>query len=249
MATVVDSNSEGGFVFASLMEFMKAWESGANSRLFLESVNGSAFVSFGCFLGQPSEKHFKPKKKEKSKKKQERDNMRAAKFQAAMNENDPPKENENDDKIEECDTTRDEDFEDFTEEIVQSTVEVWSPGAHPTDEMFLNEIVPELKTSVVKRVQFMEGAASFPEPDFRVDDVLWHHVDDDIYNGVARFSVMLRYSQKMKKTREPFGDAFKRHLNVPDREKMYNLGEDKKFRKNGKVFVLKKCVRIRPSED
>ena len=68
MARVIDASSEGGFVFASLMEFMKAWESGANARLFVESVNGSAFVSFGCFLGQPMERHFKPKKKEKSKK-------------------------------------------------------------------------------------------------------------------------------------------------------------------------------------
>ena len=80
-------NSEPGFVFASLMEFMKAWESGANSRLFLESVNGSAFVSFGCFLGPPAEMHFNPKKKEKSKKKKERDNLRAASFQAAMKKN------------------------------------------------------------------------------------------------------------------------------------------------------------------
>ena len=87
MAQVIDANSEGGFVLASLMEFMKAWESGANARLFLESTNGSAFMSFGCFLGQPTEMHVKPKRKEKSKKKQERDNLRAANFQAAMNQN------------------------------------------------------------------------------------------------------------------------------------------------------------------
>ena len=106
-------------MFASLLEFMKAWESGANSRLLLESFNGQAFVSFGCFLGPSSEKHFKPKKKEKSKKKQERDNMRAASFQAAMRQNDPKTNDEdNDDTVElpddEFDTTRDEDYEDYT---------------------------------------------------------------------------------------------------------------------------------------
>ena len=158
MARVLDSNSEGGFVFASMMEFMKAWESGANSRLFLESFNGQAFVSFGCFLGQPSEKHVKPKKKVKSKKKQERDNMRAANFQAAMKSNDEvrTKEDDNDETVEipdeDFDTTRDEDYEDFTEEGVLCLLDVSSPKGSLSKEEFVNEILPELKTTVVQYV-------------------------------------------------------------------------------------------------
>ena len=43
MAQVIDANSEGegGFVLASLMEFMKALESRAKSRQFLETTNES----------------------------------------------------------------------------------------------------------------------------------------------------------------------------------------------------------------
>ena len=142
MAQVVDANSEGGFVLASLMEFMKAWESGANARLFLESTNGSAFVSFGCFLGQPTDMHFKPKKKEKSKKKQERDNLRAANFQAAMNQNggESAKSDESivDDVVVDQDdgetaggnppVTDKEDVDDFQEFIIKCQVDLKVDG-------------------------------------------------------------------------------------------------------------------------
>ena len=180
MARVIDANSESGFVFASLMEFMKAWESGTNARLFLESINGSAFVSFGCFLGTPTEKHFQPKKKDKSKKKQERDNLRAANFQAAMNEKegdpshdksfveednsggDPPQEDTDD--VENAS----DDFEEF---MIGCSVDLKVKGmkGSPSRPEF-EEIVPEIKSQVVDYVLAQDDVA-LPRSELEVIDI------------------------------------------------------------------------------
>ena len=85
-------HSEEAFLFASFNEFVKCWSSGKRSRLFIESVNGHAFVNFSAFLGYPKDDHFMPKardrqskpkkkKKQKSQRKIQRDNARAAEFQ------------------------------------------------------------------------------------------------------------------------------------------------------------------------
>ena len=58
----------------------------------IESINGSAFINFSAFLGHPKTVHVPPPEKDKpgrksrknSKKKTERDNERAAKFQARI---------------------------------------------------------------------------------------------------------------------------------------------------------------------
>ena len=219
MAKVLDSNSESGFVFASMMEFMKAWESGSNSRLFLESFNGSAFVSFGCFLGQPSEKHVKPKKKEKSKRKQERDNMRAANFQAAMKSNDDDvktTEDDNDETVElpdeNFDTTRDEDYEDYTEEVITCLVDVVGHHEPPSKEDFENEIVPEMKTTAVQYVLDQENVGAFPSEDFHIHEVKWDHRMTNWDRNLSVYRCRMIYRQKLKKTKEPFKDAFRRHV-------------------------------------
>ena len=84
-------HSEEAFLFVSFYEFVKCWSSGKRSRLFIESVNGHAFVNFSAFLGYPKDDHFMPqardrqskpkKKKKKSQRKIQRDNARAAEFQ------------------------------------------------------------------------------------------------------------------------------------------------------------------------
>ena len=74
---------------STFVEFNKCWTSGKRSRLFIETVNGNAFMNFSVFLGHPGNAHFAPKypqpakakKKVKSKRKTVRDNERAAKFQ------------------------------------------------------------------------------------------------------------------------------------------------------------------------
>ena len=251
MAKVLDSNSESGFVFASMMEFMKAWESGSNSRLFLESFNGSAYVSFGCFLGQPSEKHVKPKKKEKSKRKQERDNMRAANFQAAMKSNDDDDvkttEDDNDDDVkttaddndetielsdENFDTTRDEDYEDYTEEAIPCIVVVRGDHTPPSKVDFENEIVPEMKTTAVQYVLDQENVDAFPSEDFHIHEVKWDQVRMNWVENLSVYRCRMIYRQKLKKTKEPFADAFRRHVN-----------SGKKFvTKNGKEFNFRREV-------
>ena len=89
--------SEGAFLFATFMEFNKCWRSGKKSRLIVESVNGFAFINFSAYLGHPESMHVAPpekrkpgsivkrKPRKKSKKKTERDNVRAARFQALQN--------------------------------------------------------------------------------------------------------------------------------------------------------------------
>ena len=101
--------SDGGLLFATLIEFVKCWGSGRRSRLFMESVNGEAFMNFSTFLGNPGKGYSKQnkmapgeetlgypgshndpksskKQKKKSQKKTERDNQRAAKFQKKKQE-------------------------------------------------------------------------------------------------------------------------------------------------------------------
>ena len=102
--------SEEAFLQATFREFTKCWGSGKRARIFVESVNGGAFVSFSTFLGNPGAPHIDPRKskmaartsghpeghhdsqnggnphfqatsKKKSKRKTERDNARAAEFQ------------------------------------------------------------------------------------------------------------------------------------------------------------------------
>ena len=84
-------NSEEAFLFSTFKEFHKCWKSGTNARVFIESVNGRAFVTFSAFIGFPEEVHFKPRQwkrnpskepRKKSANKTKRDNDRAARFQA-----------------------------------------------------------------------------------------------------------------------------------------------------------------------
>ena len=86
--------TEEAFLLSTFSEFVKCWKSNKKSRLFIESVNGMAFVNFSVFLGNPSEAHSPQSfpqrrqpssdtsRKKKSFKKIQRDNERAAKFQA-----------------------------------------------------------------------------------------------------------------------------------------------------------------------
>ena len=86
------NQTEEAFLLSTFFEFIKCWKSSKRSRLFVDSVNGKAFVNFSVFLGNPSESHSnstpgmrKPSprenKRKKSSKKIQRDNERAAKFQ------------------------------------------------------------------------------------------------------------------------------------------------------------------------
>ena len=89
------NNTEEAFLLSTFSEFVKCWKSSKKSRLFIESVNGMAFMNFSVFLGNPSEAHSphytphhqrrypssKENKRKKSAKKIQRDNERAAKFQ------------------------------------------------------------------------------------------------------------------------------------------------------------------------
>ena len=89
-------NNEEAFLFSTFKEFLKCWKSGTNARVFIESVEGRAFVSFSAFLGTPEDVHFKPRQwkrnpskgpSKKSANKMKRDNDRAARFQARKRKN------------------------------------------------------------------------------------------------------------------------------------------------------------------
>ena len=82
-------NNEAAFVFSTFKEFYKCWKSGTNARLFIESVNGKAFINFSAYLGYPDDAHSRPRRpkwnpskpRKKSERKMKRDNDRAARFQ------------------------------------------------------------------------------------------------------------------------------------------------------------------------
>ena len=80
MALVIDQDSECGFVYGTLIELIKCWENGANSRLVLETSNGQAWVNLSCCLGRPYQNHVIPARRTKSRKKEEKDNLRAQKY-------------------------------------------------------------------------------------------------------------------------------------------------------------------------
>ena len=81
------NTNEEVFLLSTFSEFVKLWRSRKNSRLFVESVNSSAFISFLAFVGYPknvrrtqsSQSQRNPKKK--SSRKIQRDNNCAANFQ------------------------------------------------------------------------------------------------------------------------------------------------------------------------
>ena len=80
-------------------------------------------------------------------------------------------DDENDDTVElpddEFDTTRDEDYEDFTEMGIRVKVHVRGSHGPPSKEEFEKEIVPELKTTVIQYILEQEEDGAFPEEDFR----------------------------------------------------------------------------------
>ena len=233
-------------MFASVMEFIKTWESGASSRLFLESVNGTAFVSFGCFLGKPGDKHVKTK--EKSKKKQERDNSRAAAFQAKLKENEGNPSSD-----------------DFTEETIECDLCVVADD-YSEEDTFTAGILPHIQTSVVGSVMGCmeeEGLAPIPESDFEILDVSYERDLDDFYDerghdhtedclccgGIKKscwWKLKIKYRQKLQKPNAiPYAVSFRRYLDVCgtdpgeasfDHEKLL-LGD------SGRRFYFDKCCR------
>ena len=47
------NHTEEAFLLSTFSEFVKCWKSSKKSRLFIESVNGMAFMNFSVFLGDP----------------------------------------------------------------------------------------------------------------------------------------------------------------------------------------------------
>ena len=91
MAQVIEGNSEAGFMFASLMEFIHLWKSEKESTMSLKCKDGKATINFKCSLGHPDQPHIhikdggsKRKIRVKSDIRKARDNARTAAFQAAM---------------------------------------------------------------------------------------------------------------------------------------------------------------------
>ena len=85
MATSFNSNSEAGFIFASLLEFLHLWRSGKHRAFNIECRENTAFLSFNCSLGHPDSSHLvgkQKKRKRKSKVRAARDNARAAEHQS-----------------------------------------------------------------------------------------------------------------------------------------------------------------------
>ena len=58
VTSVLDYNSEAGFLQSSFVEFVKCWSMGKRSTFHVESVNGEAFLNFSAYLGLPRNVHF-----------------------------------------------------------------------------------------------------------------------------------------------------------------------------------------------
>ena len=183
-------------------------------------------MSFGCFLGQPTDMHFKPKKKEKSKKKQERDNLRAANFQAAMNQNrgESAKTDESvvDDVVIDQDddetaggnppVTETEDVDDFQEFSIKCQLDLKVDGLNfQTWGPEFSGIVPEIETQVVDYVLGQDDNR-LPRSDIEVYDVKGQPLMWSKRTKEHTWCVEIMYRQNMKNASECFHEAFKRHL-------------------------------------
>ena len=87
MITTTEGNTEAGFLFATLTEFIHLWKSGKEGTLSLKCKNGKTSVKFQGSLGHPDTPHIQDgrgkKHRAKSVIRKARDNARAAAFQAA----------------------------------------------------------------------------------------------------------------------------------------------------------------------
>ena len=86
--TTVEGNTEAGFLFATLTEFIHLWKSGKEGTLSLKCKDGKTSVKFQGSLGHPDTPHIQDgrrgkKRRVKSEIRKARDNARAAAFQAA----------------------------------------------------------------------------------------------------------------------------------------------------------------------
>ena len=86
---LLDSNSEQGFVFASMMEFLSCWKAKQEATINIQCKEGRAMLNFSCSLGEPEQPHMaegplrKKRKTKKTKSQILRDSARAAAQQAA----------------------------------------------------------------------------------------------------------------------------------------------------------------------
>ena len=82
MATVLNGNSEAGFIFASMTEFIHLWRSGKEASIKIDCKDKQAFLNISCSLGHPDQPHIpvvkRRKKKRKSNARAARDRARAA---------------------------------------------------------------------------------------------------------------------------------------------------------------------------
>ena len=101
---------------------------------------------------------------------------------------------------------------DYTEEAITCLVDVVGHHEPPSKEDFENEIVPEMKTTAVQYVLDQENVDAFPSEDFHIHEVKWEH--RSTYKNASIYRCRILYRQKLKKTKEPFADAFRRHVDL-----------------------------------
>ena len=88
MTTFLEGNTETGFLFATLREFLHLWKSGKEGSLTLKCKNGRNSMKFQAGLGYPDQPHIQDGRRRKRHRgktdiRKSRDNARAAAFQAA----------------------------------------------------------------------------------------------------------------------------------------------------------------------
>ena len=88
MAAIFERNSEAGFLFSSMIEFINLWKTEKEGSIKIECKKGRANLSFTCNLGHPDAEHLhthrhqQGKVKSKSATRRARDRARAERFQA-----------------------------------------------------------------------------------------------------------------------------------------------------------------------
>ena len=217
MAVVFDQKSESGFVFGSVLEFIKCWEAGADSRLVIESHNGRAWLNFSCSLGTPKASHVVPKR-QKSPRKEFKDNLRAAAYnekvrgQSCSGES---SDNTDDDMKNDAGTARTMTTEAVdANKVLECSVNLYSNDIEPSEES-IEDVKRVIERTVLNFVKTFEDEYDIEVQNLNSDDVTAWETYSGSGQNMLEQKIRVNYRQKGK------GEDFAKSLREKSRSEKH----------------------------
>ena len=213
MAVVFDQKSESGFVFGSVLEFIKCWEAGSDSRLVLETINGGEWVNFSCCLGRPNASHV-VLKRPKSPRKEYKDNLRAAAHNEKVREQSCFEEESgditSDVSVESIDVQDDavtaETETVYKDGVLECKVDLYAHDFEPNDVTML-DARKVIERTVLSHIRTFGEDFGIEVKNLDSDDVQVEMKGDKVYKLTQ--SIKVNYRQKQIGIRNDFSKVYK----------------------------------------